>query len=683
MRTWLVVFVLALPVGGASGEVLERTAQDTVTPVELDHGDTLRFTLRSGQVRELTLEDTGAAILERVEPGGIVYHFTCRVWIDGQPMTMERYAGTQESFYEPYVVNGMRIWFDMVRDVFDLIPIRYPRTGNLDAHPRRRARFAVQDATLRVCPEEMLPWYPSENGYIDVGRCYNGDDCWMGAYLGEACHVGLDINHAKGELLTAPIRFDDHFLFHSLAAGQENNRWRGIRRWPNGDVWALQTHHLIDMLVAERSPLAAGTPYATAAGVHIGSHPHTHYEFKIANPGRVGLPADATIDFDDEKETRPLVAHLDPWIVFWQIFEDQKARQGKIHAAMQPLSPARVGERVPFFAAGSRAGSGNAELTYCWAFGDGSTAVGPLAEHTFAHAGVHPVTLIVDDGANRARFTQHITVGAGTQSISCVTLTAADEPGFHPRPVQAMDVYGAPPDDLPHTLRFLARSSRPVPAAKWVEAKNAADGSAFGIGAHIANPRSAPWVKLYIEPKRPPLRMRVEVDASGLAAGEYEAIVRVEGDTSDRIRVVLRVVEEKPADEATVDDRDTGFWATPYFWVGHRFSRCPPDKRGYNGFYRTNGGRAMAGQVARFTPDLEAGRYEVLLSDQTPFRPDTAFNVRVRHRRGDQTVRMRPAESRRIGVFDFDEGTDGFVEIQAADSRGLVIADAVVFKSFQ
>ncbi len=91
----------------------------------------------------------------------------------------------------------------------------------------------------------------------------------------------------------------------------------------------------------------------------------------------------------------------------------------------------------------------------------------------------------------------------------------------------------------------------------------------------------------------------------------------------------------------------------------------------------------MAGQVARFTPDLEAGRYEVLLSDQTPFRPNTAFNVRVRHRRGDQTVRMRPAESRRIGVFDFDEGTDGFVEIQAADSEGLVIADAVVFKSLQ
>ncbi len=408
-------------------------------------------------------------------------------------MTMERYVGTQESFYEPYVVNGMRIWFDMVRDVFDLIPfaIRGPAisTPTRAGHAVRRAG---RDAS-RV-PEEMLPWYPNEAGYIDVGRCYNGDDCWMGAYLGEACHVGLDINHAKGELLTAPIRFDDHFLFHSLAAGQENNRWRGIRRWPNGDVWALQTHHLIDMLVAERSPLAAGTPYATAAGVHIGSHPHTHYEFKIASPGRVGLPADASIDFDDDKETRPLVAHLDPWIVFWQIFEDQKARQGKIHAAMKPLSPARVGERVPLFAAGSRAGSGDAELTYCWAFGDGSTAVGPLAEHTFAHAGVHPVTLIVDDGVNRARFTQHITVGAGTQSMSCVTLTAADEPGFHPRPASDGRVRRAAGRPAAHAP-VPRPASRPVPAAKWVEAKNAADGSRFRHRRYIANPRSAPWVK--------------------------------------------------------------------------------------------------------------------------------------------------------------------------------------------
>jgi hypothetical protein len=40
---------------------------------------------------------------------------------------------------------------------------------------------------------------------------------------------------------------------------------------------------------------------------------------------------------------------------------------------------------------------------------------------------------------------------------------------------------------------------------------------------------------------------------------------------------------------------------------------------------------------------------------------------------------VNPAKSRIVGTFDFHEGTDGFVEIHAQDSSGLVIADAVEF----
>jgi hypothetical protein len=132
-------------------------------------------------------------------------------------------------------------------------------------------------------------------------------------------------------------------------------------------------------------------------------------------------------------------------------------------------------------------------------------------------------------------------------------------------------------------------------------------------------------------------------------------------------------------DTATVDDRDEGFYATPYFWVGHRFCRCPKDRRGHGGFHLTNGGRLAAGEFARFTPDLKAGTYDVTLSDATPFRPGTEFDVRVRHRGGETVVRICPEKSRRVGAFEFEEGTDGFVEIRTAGSRGLVVADAVVF----
>ncbi|MCH5372925.1 MAG: hypothetical protein JJ992_03035, partial [Planctomycetes bacterium] len=144
--------------------------------------------------------------------------------------------------------------------------------------------------------------------------------------------------------------------------------------------------------------------------------------------------------------------------------------------------------------------------------------------------------------------------------------------------------------------------------------------------------------------------------------------------------VVLEVRDRSPATEVTIDDLDDGFQASPCFWVGHRFCRCPPERRGYNGFYRTNGGIPAAGKFARFTPDLRAGTYAVSFSEATPFRPDAEFAVRVRHRGGVSSLRVRPDRSRKIGVFEFAEGTDGFVEISAEGATGLVIADAIAFK---
>jgi hypothetical protein len=130
----------------------------------------------------------------------------------------------------------------------------------------------------------------------------------------------------------------------------------------------------------------------------------------------------------------------------------------------------------------------------------------------------------------------------------------------------------------------------------------------------------------------------------------------------------------------TIDDRDSGFYATPYFWVGHRFCRCPAGKRGHGGFYRTNGARPDAGEFVRFTPDLEAGRYEVSLSGETPFAAGVELNLRVRSATGEGIVRVKPGDSRVIGTFEFAEGMDGFVEILAQGSKGLVMADAVTFK---
>jgi hypothetical protein len=699
IRWWIAVAAMAGltwgqagPVG--AGEVIRLPAKETLTAVEMDHGDELRVTLHDGRVVRLELEHSSATIIQRVEPGGVIYQFSLQMRVDGQPMTMRRFVGSQDSFYEPYVVSGLRIWPDSALAVFDLIPIRYPRLGNLQCLPRKAVRLALQDASRRICPDPLHPWLDEPDNTLDVGRCYNGDDSYLGAYLGQALHVGLDINHPAGSLLMAPLDLDTHGYFNSLEMGHNNNRWRGIRRWENGDVWALQSHHLIRLLVPSHRPLAAGTKYATTAGVHVGSHEHTHFEFKIgrkdpdsplssdADPASIAHP----IDFDDQSkaaQAAPEVLHLDPWIVFWQIFEDRRRQQGEVRAAMSPLAPVVAGQPVRFSAGGSQPGRDRQDLTYHWTFGDGAVGYGHAPQHAFAGPGIYPVTLVVDDGQQQATHTQHVVVSGSPTDQPVLVLTSPESLSFVRRPVHAVDTYGAAVDRLPHTLEFVAAASRPRPASQSVWLQNPGGGR---LDQATAQPEADPtdWLRLEIAGQGNSQTLDVAVDATGLAPGIYTARVRVE--SSDAVNspqtfgVRLKVREAKPVEAVIVDDRDPGFFATPYFWVGHRFSRVPRNRRGHGGFYLTNGGQAVEGQFARFTPDLAAGQYEVAFSDATPFPTGSQFTVRIRHRQGETTRRVRPDASRGIGTFPFHEGTDGYVEIQAGDSQGLVIADAIQWR---
>ena len=639
--------------------LLRRRAKDTLTAVEMDCGDRLAFTLTNGRTVTLLPETTSMRVLERA--GGVVYAFTCRLRIDGHAVELRRYVGSQESFYEPPVVNGVRLWLDAVRAIFDRIPMRKIEEQRV---PHKGVRLAVQDATLPDCPQPMRPWYRNDRGFIDVADCYNGDDCWLGAYLGRACHGGLDINHPKGDPLWAPIDFDDHWLFNSLAAGHNNNRWRGVRRWPNGETWALQTHHIVKLLVPEHTPLKAGAHYASAAGVHVGSHNHTHFVFKVT-------PAEGGPEI-----------HLDPWILFWQIFETRSAAAGALRAAMGPQAPARTGEAVAFSAEGSRPERDGRQLSYTWVFGDGGCAHGATARHAFAGPGIYPVTLVVDDGTHRAACTQHLTVDGERVASPALALAAPDEIAFRQRPVGAMGVYGWPLGPVPHTLELVARASRPKPRPRTIELRNAGRGRLppASVTARCLSGRG--WLAVEPEAAEAGQALRVAADATGLAPGRYAGDVRVECpgalNSPQQFRVVLRVPAAPPAARAVIDDRDAGFACTPWFWVGHQSILCK--RRGHRKRYLTNGGRPEPGQLARFTPDLAAGRYTVSFHEDTPFRAGTQFDVRVRHKGGDATVRVQPGRSRVVGTFEFEEGADGFVEIRAEGSRGLVIADAVVFE---
>lgn len=293
--------------------LFERRAKPTLTPIELDPEDTVRFILDDGTPWEMTLLATSAAVLERLPKpvaddehfGGDVkvYGFTAVVQVNGTQHTLAREVGSQRSFYEPWVIDGVRLWFDAARCAFIHPPATQGVIHEKDwAHrhicsPMRAGRFVMQQADRPIAPEPIGKWFDGQQPVPDIRQCYRGEDCWMGPYNGGAAHCGLDINMPAGTILAAPISLDDHYVFNDLNAGHACTRWRGSRRWADQSDWIIHTHHLFHMLAPQRCPLARGTPFAKAAGTGVGAVAHSHFMFRVIEQGG---------DY-----------YLDPWILFW------------------------------------------------------------------------------------------------------------------------------------------------------------------------------------------------------------------------------------------------------------------------------------------------------------------------------------------------------------------------------
>lgn len=668
MRKLGLVVLLCLSAAGAE---LALSARDTVTGFEMNPGDTVKFKLRNGQLRTLVLERTEARVLltnlkvfkKPIADGGMIYEMAAQVRIDGHPLRLVRYVSAQETFAEPYVVNGMRLWLDAVDNVFEFLADNHG--GQAGCQMQKRARFAANDALDRVAPVELQPWYPIREYFLDIGNSYNGDDPYYGAYKGSECHAGLDINHPKGSPLFAPVDIDDHFLFDSLAKGANNNRWRGFRTWPNGDRWTLQAHHIIELTVPEHTPIRAGAAYAKAAGVMPGNNEHSHFVFRTQRPGG-----------DDMM--------LDPWILFWQFFEQEKQKADGIRAAMTPLAPARVGSAVKFESAGSRKGRWGQRLNYYWTFGDGGFSRDAAPVHVFARPGIYAVTLVIDDGVDRASATQLMTADGPALNEPSLTLECADELSFRRRKPEVRDTYGLAPKETPHTIRIAARLGEDLVRSRYVQIANAGGGTLAAVRTAVQQEGNGGWLTVLHEGAGNAQSIQLKVAAKGLTPALYRAVVRVEcpgaHNSPQEFEVVLDVRQDRPPLEVVSDNSDESFHATPYFWVCHKFKYWK--EKGYGGTYLTNGARAVPGEVARFQPLLRAGRYEVRFADETPFGldPESRFAVRVKHKHGEARVWVEPNRSRHIGQFEFEEGAEGFVEIEAGGSRGQVLVDAVRFQ---
>ena len=288
---------------------LERTIKPTLTPFLLNAGDTINLTLSRGKAWNMTLLGSTAAITKHGTPpyndsghyrGNVaVYEFSAQVEINGQPHTFRREVGSQASFYQPWVVDGVTIWFDASAAAFThhggFMEEKDWRQSYICC-PSRLTRWAVQEEGLGICPETLCDWFPNPKRPLDIRDCYTGEDCWMGPYNGGSTHCGLDINMAIGTPLFAPFALDTQYLFHNIASNFGNNRWIGQRLWPDGSLWQIQAHHVVEVTVPPHTPLRAGQAYASAAGIAYGATPHSHFLWRISEQGGTYL--------------------LDPWILF-------------------------------------------------------------------------------------------------------------------------------------------------------------------------------------------------------------------------------------------------------------------------------------------------------------------------------------------------------------------------------
>ena len=294
--------------------IIEKKAKNTLTPFEINKGDVLKYTKVNGELWDFSLTSTDYKIvsttlksLETTEKAAkTVYSFSCQITVNGNKYTLEREIPTQNSFYEPWEIDGVFVWFDAISDVYKKnggVLVEKDMSINIKCEPNKHARFAIQDMSLDILPEKIYDWMSLPEGCLNIEDCYRGEDCWMGTYDGLETHGGLDVNHEVGLPIYAPIDFDDQYYFDNIEKGATNNRWRGIRVWDNGSKWILQVHHMISLTVEEHTPVKGGVQIAKGGGVAYGDHYHSHFVFAIEEDGEHYF--------------------IDPWILFWRMYKNK------------------------------------------------------------------------------------------------------------------------------------------------------------------------------------------------------------------------------------------------------------------------------------------------------------------------------------------------------------------------
>jgi PKD repeat protein len=508
-----------------------------------------------------------------------------------------------------------------------------------------------------------------------------GEDSWLGTYFGAELHGGLDVNMPSNTPIIAPIDFDEHYFFNSLKAGDNNNRWRGVRYWENGDIWYLQTHHINELVVPQYIPLKQGDVFAHGAGTWCGYSPHSHFVFNTYQP-----------EFDNW-------ILMDPWVILWQIFENNRRKANAIIAAIEPLAPVHTGEQVHFSSKGSRPSIYGGEFEFFWDFGDGYTSFAENPMHVYLEPGIYPVTFTVRNGYSTDSYTQHITVNGKAVTVTSLSFTSEQEPSFRRRPAWKTSAYGTCLDIVNTVIFRSYQDSKEEPAAKTISIwfnKSADQDNTNNVDDLYAKPQAILPVYRYgddwLEIERIPSKDHVDLKIRPIMEnvivkwGYYEAFIMIGDDETvnspQYIRVLLDICYDRPQPSVIVDNLDMACTRSDYFWLS--LTQHSSISSGYNGNYCISGGNRK-GEFIRYTPNLEEGSYEVSLygkayENQKLMSKTGSFEVTVHHAGGIDRIRVNPTVSLSLGEYQFTEGRDGYVEIHSGSSEGLVVADAVKFE---
>ena len=432
---------------------LARKADAFYTPVHLNRGDALRFTLADGRTCEIVLLDCGVDVRKEGAPQWTLW---AEVRIDGHSIRLVYSPFDMKALSRPKIVDGVRICLDGVKGLSKAAGWEQKKTGaHPAAEPPGDARLWVNDAAMPILPDAQ-PWFDiaqhrgkdadalvlqdltlrqdADIHPASIRLTGNQKTGFLGGWT-YGIHCGLDLQLKVGTRMHCVINGGEwRGHEHPNGPTQQKDLLYYVATRPDGAEWWFGNHHCSQVVAVQGKPMRAGEVYALSGRERAGI-PHAHAAIRIRRDG--------VWQFD-----------LNPWPAMWQGLQNLRGARGLPVARIRGLSPATVGQAIALAAETTIPG---ADEKHTWHFDDGDRQTGPKTSKTFSAAGMRQAILVVRTSTGADLDEQFVTVGqAGARRAPYIAREIVAHP---PRPKAGQEVAfsvepGEAPSKKPLTLAW-------------------------------------------------------------------------------------------------------------------------------------------------------------------------------------------------------------------------------------